>query len=217
MTPTIRQTVKEVFLILLVFLAVGACIIVFFVGGGLGKFIAGGCQNTIKIRMLLGYILGIAMSMGMFYHIAYIAERAVVMEANAASKRVTLYSMLRMIIALILMTAAYISGWFSIIGMLIGAILMRPAVSLQPLVHRLLRRENAGCGEQSSEGEENAANYETYETESGSDGKTTEAPTTASDASEYDPSGDDWEENPPAFVKWLERKTYKHGNYGKRK
>lgn len=198
MTQEIKRTILEVGLALLAFWLIGAILIVCLAGGGPTAWMSDGALNMVKIRILSGYSLGVAMSMLSFWHIAYTAVRAMDLQATPASRKVSLMSAVRMITFMVVTVLAYFTGWFSALAVVVGGLMMRPAAMLQPTVHKWM------FGKQEAE-----AALAQQKTEAGpAENAESEAPQDDRDLA--DALEDDWEENPPEFIKWLERKTCKH-------
>lgn len=179
MTLQVKQTVQEVCIVLTGFLIIGELLCLFLAGGPPTAW------SVLKTRAMLGFLLGIVTAVCMIVHMAYTAERAVLLESASANKRMMLFSAIRMLLVLAVLSLAYLSGWFHLLTMFIGVLALKPAIYLHPLVHRRLHGAEEDAGN-----EEISAARETAQEE----------------------ADDDFPAEEPKIVRWLERKMYKNGN-----
>lgn len=179
MTLQVKQTVQEICIVLAGFLIIGELLCLLFAGGLPPSW------SVLKTRAMLGFLLGIAIAACMMIHMGFSAERAVLLAAAEANRRMMISSAVRMLAVFALLAAAYMSGWFHLLTMLLGVFVLKPAVYLQPLVHRVLHGAEDNAGAEGIPAAEEMTQEE-------ADG------------------GFPFEE--PKAVRWLERKMYKNGN-----
>ena len=135
MEPQVFRTLLEVFISLGVFLVIGEILTGVLVGTVLWK--DGPSPLHLKITSMTGYALGIFLAGAGFFHMAKKAGEIVDTGTGAAVTIQRKGYLFRLFIFAAAIIAGYFSGLFNVVGILVGTLLLKPAIFLQPLVHKV--------------------------------------------------------------------------------
>lgn len=136
MEAQVFQTLKEVWISLALFLLIGEVLIGVLVGTFLWKNAAN--PFLLKITSMSGFALGILLAAAGFFHMAKKAGEIVDAGPGAALTVQRKGYLLRLGVFGAVLIIGYFSGWFQVLAILAGVLLLKPAIFLQPLVHKLI-------------------------------------------------------------------------------
>lgn len=93
--------------------------------------------ETSHTKVLLGFTLGGALSSFMAVHMAISIDGAVDKDEDAALNHTRKMYAIRTAIVFVAVVLLYYTGWVNLISLFVGVFLLKPAVYMQPLLHRI--------------------------------------------------------------------------------
>lgn len=134
----LKTTVKEVTAGIGLLGILELLICVLFVGGGPGTL------TVLKVRSMGGVILGCLFAAGWFLHMKQSLKKAAAMEEKRVPFQMRKGYAFRIFAAAVLFLLVAWTDWVPFLAVLAGILTLKPAVYLQPLLHRLFRKFGDG-------------------------------------------------------------------------
>lgn len=128
---SVKETVKNVLIVITGLLFVELIVTCLFIGGNITVW------SELKISVLLGLTAGSIIGAGMFLHIKKTLEESIAFGENSASSHIRKSYAIRMIVVGVLMVLAAWSGWFHVLGLLLGIMNLKIAAYMQPILHKI--------------------------------------------------------------------------------
>ena len=143
MTKEIKRTVAELLAGIWIFVVVVTVVTLLVMGCTSG-------WEMSHTKVLLGFIFGGALSCFMAVHMAYSVEGAVDKGEDGALNHTRKMYAIRTVIVFAAIVALYYTGWVNLISLFVGTFALKPAVYMQPLIHRIAfgKDEDAGSYEE---------------------------------------------------------------------
>ena len=130
MSKQTREVLSETLTALGIILGISLVVSGFFYGGFL-------TFSWEKARFLLGLILAGAYDAFYMIHLAHTMERAMDLDSKGASSYAVRGFSIRIAVLILLVLACYFSGVAEVLAIALGVLMLKIALYLRPLIHRI--------------------------------------------------------------------------------
>lgn len=90
-----------------------------------------------KLNIMLGFLIGVILSVFMVCHMAYAIDDSVRMDEHSALKHIKKTYIVRMIALLIVFLAVWFTGVGNLAAMMFGVLVLKLSAYIQPITNRL--------------------------------------------------------------------------------
>lgn len=90
-----------------------------------------------KLDIMLGFLIGVILSVLMVWHMAYAIDDSVRMDEHSALKHIKKTYIVRMIALLIVFLAVWFTGVGNLAAMMFGVLVLKLSAYIQPITNRL--------------------------------------------------------------------------------
>lgn len=113
--------------------------ILFFLVGLVLCFLWGGIVSwpLIKVQVLCGLLVSAGCCGFMMIHMSVSVDRAVEFDSGSAANYMTKSHGVRYGVVILAAVVCYLTGWINMVSFALGLLLLKPAIYLQLLVHRI--------------------------------------------------------------------------------